>query len=43
MQGVALNPLSPDLGIPWPLPVGDDVALVSVKDRNAAVRTTPVP
>ena len=36
MQGVAYNPLSPDLDIQWPLPVGDDVARVSNNDRNAA-------
>jgi dTDP-4-dehydrorhamnose 3,5-epimerase len=41
MPGVAYNPLSPDLGIEWPVPVDvDDPAQVSVKDRSATVWTT---
>jgi dTDP-4-dehydrorhamnose 3,5-epimerase len=38
MPGTAYNPLSPDLGIDWPIPVNrDDQAQISVKDRNAAL------
>ena len=33
MAGVAVNPLDPDLGIAWPLPVDpDDRSQVSAKD-----------
>ena len=40
MPGIAFNPLSPDLGIEWPLPVDvDDTAQISAKDRSAAVWT----
>lgn len=36
MDGVAVSPFDPDLGIGWPLPIDvDDPALVSVKDRDA--------
>ena len=36
MEGAACNPLDPDLGIPWPLPVDlDDPAAISAKDRSA--------
>jgi len=42
MPGTAYNPLSPDLGIEWPVPVDvDDPAQVSVKDRSATVWTVP--
>jgi dTDP-4-dehydrorhamnose 3,5-epimerase len=42
MPGTAFNPLSPDLGIEWPLPVDvDDPAQLSVKDRSATVWTVP--
>ncbi|MBO3084802.1 dTDP-4-dehydrorhamnose 3,5-epimerase family protein [Cellulomonas fengjieae] len=40
MPGTAFNPLSPDLGIEWPVPVDvEDPAQVSVKDRSATVWT----
>lgn len=33
MAGVAVNPLDPALGIPWPLPIDvDDPAIISAKD-----------
>ena len=36
MAGVAVNPLDPDLGIAWPLPVDvENPAQLSAKDRNA--------
>ena len=36
MTGVAVNPLDPDLGIPWPIPVeAGDASLVSAKDAAA--------
>lgn len=36
MDGVAVSPFDPDLGIDWPLPFDpDDPALVSAKDRAA--------
>ena len=36
MDGVAICPFDPDLGIAWPLPVDrDDPDLVSAKDRDA--------
>ena len=36
MDGVAISPFDPDLGIDWPIPVDpDDPALVSAKDRAA--------
>jgi dTDP-4-dehydrorhamnose 3,5-epimerase len=35
MSGVAVNPLDPALGIPWPLPIDrDDPAAISAKDRS---------
>ena len=35
MAGVAVNPLDPALGIPWPLPIHeDDLASLSAKDRG---------
>lgn len=42
MPGTAFNPLSPDLGVEWPVPVDvDDPAQISVKDRTATVWVTP--
>lgn len=42
MPGTAYDPLSPDLGIVWPVPVdADDPAQLSAKDRSAAVWTAP--
>jgi dTDP-4-dehydrorhamnose 3,5-epimerase len=36
MTGVAVNPLDPDLGIPWPIPVAaGDPSLISAKDAAA--------
>jgi dTDP-4-dehydrorhamnose 3,5-epimerase len=36
IKGVAVNPLDPDLGIDWPLPVDrDDPSSISAKDANA--------
>ena len=36
MQGVAISPLDPDLGIEWPIPLDvSDRAMVSAKDRDA--------
>lgn len=36
MDGVAITPLDPDLGIEWPIPVDiDDVSQISAKDRDA--------
>lgn len=45
MAGVAVNPLDPDLGISWPLPVSeDDLSQVSAKDRAAPrLRELPAP
>lgn len=38
MPGTAFTPLSPDLGITWPIPVNpDDPSQISIKDRDAAV------
>lgn len=35
MDGVAVNPLDPDLGIPWPLPIDvDEPAQISSKDAS---------
>jgi dTDP-4-dehydrorhamnose 3,5-epimerase len=35
MAGTAVNPLDPELGIAWPVPVdADDLQQVSAKDRN---------
>ncbi|HKE76061.1 MAG TPA: dTDP-4-dehydrorhamnose 3,5-epimerase, partial [Acidimicrobiales bacterium] len=35
MAGTAVNPLDPELAIPWPLPVSvDDAAQLSAKDRD---------
>lgn len=35
MAGVAVNPLDPDLAIPWPLPIDpDDPACISAKDAR---------
>ena len=40
MPGTAFSPLSPDLGIEWPVPIDvDDPAQISVKDRDATVWT----
>jgi dTDP-4-dehydrorhamnose 3,5-epimerase len=35
MAGTAVNPLDPELGIAWPVPVDvDDAAQLSAKDRD---------
>ena len=35
MAGIAVNPLDPELGIAWPLPLDvDDPSILSVKDRD---------
>ena len=41
MPGQACNPLDPELGIAWPLPVDvDDPSSISVKDRDAPAFAT---
>ena len=36
MDGVACNPLDPDLAIPWPIDIDpDDTSSISIKDRTA--------
>ncbi len=35
MAGTAVNPLDPQLGIEWPLPIdADDPTVLSAKDRD---------
>jgi dTDP-4-dehydrorhamnose 3,5-epimerase len=36
MSGVAVTPLDPDLGIPWPVPIDpDNPEMISKKDASA--------